>query len=90
MSRIWGIYIFLCVYIYIICTIENQLRFRTDANLPGVEKVAVCSPNKAFLEAPYKPMAPLDPSYSENLRRHVNVSRIILFPILLDTSMYAL
>lgn len=36
-------------------------RFRTCADLPGVEKLAVCSPDAAYLTAPYEPLPPLDP-----------------------------
>ena len=35
-------------------------RFRTCADLPGVEKLAVCSPDAAYLTAPYEPLPPLD------------------------------
>lgn len=34
-------------------------RFRTDAALPGVERIAVTKPDSAFLEAPYKSLPPV-------------------------------
>ena len=37
-------------------------RFRTDSNLPGVERIAVCKPDSAFLEQPYASLQPLPQS----------------------------
>ena len=36
------------------------LRFRTDSNIPGVEKIAMMKPDSAFLEAPASDLPPLD------------------------------
>ena len=42
------------------CDLSPQIfRFRTDANEGGVEKLSVTVPNKAWLETPYKELAPL-------------------------------
>ena len=42
------------------CDLSQQIfRFRTDANEGGVEKLSVTVPNKAWLETPYKELAPL-------------------------------
>ena len=49
----------LCRVFHLYLTLP-QLRFRTDSDLPGVEKVAVTVPAAAFLDEPYKPMPPLD------------------------------
>ena len=34
-------------------------RFRTDAALPGVERIAVTKPDSAFLEGKYQSLPPL-------------------------------
>ena len=34
-------------------------RFRTDADLAGVEKIAVAEVPNEYLEAPYEPLGPL-------------------------------
>jgi len=38
-----------------------ELRFRTDPNEPGTEKLTVAAPMTAWLEAEYKPLPHLDP-----------------------------
>lgn len=38
-----------------------RMRFRTSADLPGVERVAITVPPKSFLEKPYRPLEELHP-----------------------------
>ena len=40
-----------------------KLRFRTDPNEPGTEKLTVAAPMTAWLEAEYKPLPHLDPDF---------------------------
>lgn len=35
------------------CKVASKLRFRTDPDLPGVERLAVTTPDSAFLESKY-------------------------------------
>ena len=39
----------------------SSFRFRTNADLPGVEKLAVVAPDDAYLTAEYEPLPPLSP-----------------------------
>ena len=39
----------------------SSLRSRTNADLPGVEKLAVVAPDDAYLTAEYEPLPPLSP-----------------------------
>lgn len=56
------------VCVFLRCQIGNSelnssiefLRFRTDSNIPGVEKIAMMKPDSAFLEAPASDLPPLD------------------------------
>lgn len=35
------------------------MRFLTDADIPGTEKLSIWLPTEAWLEAPYEPLPPL-------------------------------
>lgn len=46
--------------IFSVSNFNVQLRFRTDPNSPGVEKLNVISPSNAWLDSKYKPLPCLD------------------------------
>ena len=44
-----------------------MLSFRTDSDIPGVEKLAVVAPGKAFLDFAWKPMDAISDAHSADL-----------------------
>ena len=49
------------------------LRFRTDSDIPGVEKLAVVAPGKAFLDFAWKPLDAISDAHSADLFRSQRV-----------------